>query len=67
MINLLKKQKVTEAVDNAKIRLGSAGRLLVRNSGTESVVRVMAEGDDITVVRCVVDCIISAINEVQDG
>ena len=65
--SIIKKPKVIEAMDNAKVVLGSNGRLLVRNSGTESVVRVMAEGDDITVVRCVVDGIISAINEVREG
>ena len=36
-------------------RLGSKGRLLVRPSGTENLVRVMAEGDDIELIRGVVD------------
>lgn len=65
--SIIKKQKVIEAVDSAKVVLGSHGRLLVRNSGTESVVRVMAEGDDITLVRTVVDGIVSVINEVRNA
>ena len=42
-------------------RLGSLGRLLVRSSGTENLVRIMAEGDDPAVVRAVVDDISSAL------
>ena len=36
-------------------RLGAKGRLLVRSSGTENLVRIMAEGEDRAVVRKVVD------------
>ncbi len=35
--------------------LGAKGRLLVRASGTENLVRIMAEGEDLEVVRKVVD------------
>ena len=36
-------------------------RILVRKSGTEPLIRVMAEGDDSDLVRTVVDQIIEAI------
>jgi phosphoglucosamine mutase len=37
---------VRQAIDEAIERLGSAGRLVIRPSGTEPLIRVMAEGDD---------------------
>ena len=42
----LENERVQEAIAEAKSRLGSAGRLVIRPSGTEPVIRVMAEGDD---------------------
>ena len=35
-----------QAVKAGEARLGSTGRLLIRKSGTEPVIRVMAEGED---------------------
>src|SRR6185436_12426004 len=52
---------VTRAIADAEVRLGKTGRILVRKSGTEPLIRVMAEGDDSEVVRSVVDQIIEAI------
>ena len=49
------------AVAAAEKDLGQNGRILVRKSGTEPLVRVMAEGDDSELVRSVVDQIIEAI------
>ena len=49
------------AIADAEARLGKAGRILVRKSGTEPLIRVMAEGDDSDLVRTVVDQIIEAI------
>ena len=37
---------VTAAIENVKNKLGSEGRILVRESGTEPLVRVMLEGKD---------------------
>ena len=37
---------VLQAVAAAEARLGKAGRILVRKSGTEPMIRVMAEADD---------------------
>jgi phosphoglucosamine mutase len=52
---------VIQAIAAAEMRLGTAGRILVRKSGTEPLIRVMAEGDDSELVRSVVDQIIEAI------
>ena len=46
-------------------RLGNQGRLVIRPSGTEPVVRVMAEGEDAGLVRAVVADIVAAIGRVR--
>ena len=57
----LNMEKVKGAIAKGKSRLGDGGRVLVRESGTEPVVRVMAEGEDGPLVRQVVDDIIQSI------
>ncbi len=52
---------VVAAIAAAEKKLGTCGRILVRKSGTEPLIRVMAEGDDSELVRTVVDQIIEAI------
>ncbi len=52
---------VMKAIADGESRLGTNGRILVRKSGTEPLIRVMAEGDDPDLVRAVVDRIIDAI------
>jgi phosphoglucosamine mutase len=52
---------VQKAIDAAKGRLGNRGRLVIRPSGTEPVIRVMAEGDDEKLVSLVVGDIAEAI------
>ena len=52
---------VKSAIDAGEKRLNGHGRLLVRSSGTESVIRVMGEGDDRIMVEEVVDHIVSAL------
>ena len=51
------------AVAAAETRLGKGGRLVIRASGTEPLIRVMAEGDDESLVRNVVDEICGAIGK----
>ena len=52
---------VVTAISAAEARLGRGGRVLVRPSGTEPLIRVMAEGDDSELVRSVVEDIVGAI------
>lgn len=52
---------VRSAVAAAEARLGNEGRILIRPSGTEPVIRVMAEGRDEQVVNAAVDEIAGAI------
>jgi phosphoglucosamine mutase len=54
---------VKKMIEEINSRLGEKGRLVVRASGTEPVIRVMAEGDDPTMVSAVVDDLIAALSE----
>jgi len=55
--------KVRSAISEAEKRINGQGRLLVRPSGTEPVIRVMGEGDDKVLVEEVVDHVVEAIQE----
>jgi phosphoglucosamine mutase len=57
----LEAQAVVAAIASGEKKLGKGGRILVRKSGTEPLIRVMAEGDDSDLVKSVVDQIIEAI------
>jgi len=56
--------RVKSSIQDANAKLGTTGRVLVRKSGTEPLIRVMAEGEDEKLVRAVVRQIASAIEEV---
>ncbi|MFN4288273.1 MAG: phosphoglucosamine mutase [Brevundimonas sp.] len=57
----LEKASVKDAIKAGESRLGSGGRVVVRASGTEPVIRIMAEGDDAALVRAVVGDIAEAV------
>ncbi len=57
----LRADSVVTAIAQAKDRLGASGRLVIRPSGTEPVIRVMAEGDDRDLVNAVVDEVVDAV------
>lgn len=55
---------VKTAIASAEKKLGGGGRLIVRPSGTERMIRVMAEGDDKILVEAVVDDVVEALTQV---
>ncbi|CAA2138295.1 phosphoglucosamine mutase [Hyphomicrobium sp. ghe19] len=57
----LEDTRVVKAIEGAKAKLGENGRLVIRPSGTEPVIRVMAEGDDEKVVSSIVGDICDAV------
>ena len=52
---------VKATISAAEKRLGKAGRLLIRKSGTERLIRVMAEGEDESLIAAIVDEVCAAI------
>jgi len=59
----LENASVRSAIKAAEARLDGHGRLIVRPSGTEPVIRVMGEGDDKGLVEEVVDGVVEALTE----
>jgi phosphoglucosamine mutase len=57
----LQNEKVVAAIAAGENSLEGSGRLLIRKSGTEPLVRVMAEGDDAALVERVVDEICATV------
>jgi phosphoglucosamine mutase len=57
-------KRVVQAIEESRARLGAGGRLVIRESGTESVIRVMAESDDEGLVAAVVGEITRTIKDV---
>jgi len=55
---------VKTAIADAQARLADTGRVVVRASGTEPLIRVMAEGDDEALVKQVVSDISAAVRSV---
>jgi phosphoglucosamine mutase len=56
--------QVRSVIASAERKLGRGGRLIVRPSGTEPVIRVMGEGDDRGLVESVVDDVVEALSEI---
>jgi phosphoglucosamine mutase len=54
---------VKSEIERIEKELGAKGRIVIRKSGTEPVIRVMAEGDDEKLVKSVVGSIVSAIEK----
>ncbi|MFC6491939.1 phosphoglucosamine mutase [Ancylobacter dichloromethanicus] len=52
---------VLKAIAAAELKLNSHGRLLIRPSGTEPVIRVMGEGDNRDLVEAVVNGVVEAV------
>ena len=60
----LDNEDVIKAIAAAEIKLGNQGRLVIRPSGTEPLIRVMGEGDDAALVKDIVAEIVGTIQSV---
>lgn len=59
----LEAESVKKAIANAKEKFGNSGRVVIRKSGTEPLIRVMAEGDDEGLVNRMVDEICGSLKQ----
>ncbi|ADG08640.1 phosphoglucosamine mutase [Caulobacter segnis] len=57
----LEAKTVKDAIADGEAQLNGAGRIVVRASGTEPLIRIMAEGDDPALVKKVVKSIVGAV------
>ena len=58
----LEDTQVKAAIAQAEADLAQGGRLLIRKSGTEPLVRVMAEHEDAELMERAVDSVVDAVN-----
>ncbi len=63
----LEEAQVKAAIAQAEADLAQGGRLLIRKSGTEPLVRVMAEHEDAALMERAVDSVVDAVNAAVGG
>ncbi len=63
MLNITSHGSITAAVKAAESELGKTGRVLLRESGTEPVVRIMAEGREMRQVEQVIQSLVKAVEQ----
>jgi phosphoglucosamine mutase len=57
----LEDDQVKQAIEAAQVKLNGSGRLVIRPSGTEPVIRVMGEGDNADLLESVVNDIVEVL------
>ena len=62
---VLEQDGVRAAIEGVRARLGDTGRLVIRPSGTEPLIRIMAEGDDQSLVTNVVEELAGVIGGIR--
>ncbi|PWV95508.1 phosphoglucosamine mutase [Hoeflea marina] len=63
----LEDKRVRQAIGDAESELSKTGRLVIRASGTEPLIRVMAEGDDRAQIEGIVDNLVTVISDVRNA
>ena len=58
---------VKQTIKSVETKLGSRGRLVVRKSGTEPLIRVMAQGEDESEVKAAVAEVVAAVERAAAG
>jgi phosphoglucosamine mutase len=61
--NFVDDPKIMSAIQEAEQYLKGQGRVLLRASGTEAVVRVMVEGEDKDVIESVAETLVEAVRK----
>jgi phosphoglucosamine mutase len=59
--------RVKSVIASAEAEIDGTGRLLIRKSGTEPLIRVMAEGEDHAQIERLVDSICDAVAEAANS
>ena len=57
----LEQPKIRKAIETAEQKLKGHGRLLIRKSGTEPLIRVMVECENESLLCAIIDCIVDAV------
>ena len=60
---ILAKDEVQKVIKECEEKIANKGRILLRPSGTEPKIRIMAEGDDETLLNSVVNHLIDVIQQ----
>ncbi|MDR1560999.1 MAG: phosphoglucosamine mutase [Holosporaceae bacterium] len=63
--SIINNPKVIEKIKQSQEQLHNSGRLIVRLSGTEPIIRIYAEGDDIDELKSIVDHLVETIKKVM--
>jgi len=63
---VLDRDEIRKLIASAERQLAGSGRLLVRRSGTEPKIRIMAEGEDEGLLQTVIDDVVGAIQQHVD-
>ena len=63
----LENRHVRQAIEHAEASLAGKGRLLIRKSGTEPLIRVMAEADDAGLMERAVADVVAAVEKATEG